>query len=276
MPVYDAETVRSYGEMKWWRDRFYQQDGISFLIVIGSPGTGKSRMFKAGAPADVLHREGALSTFVLYKKLYLHVNEPVVIDDVDGLFRDKAAINLLKCLCNTDERRVVFWGKRNPELEQEGIPDSFETTSRVVILANTLTGIEANLAAVLDRAVVLHFQPTVAELHGEVISWFKDEEIYEFIGQHLSLIVEPSMRVYTKAAEMKRLGGDWRARLLRSWTSHDPKLALVAQIMADDTLQSADQRISRFAALGGGSRPTYMRKQAEWRKLMGISARNVA
>lgn len=276
MSKYDAELITSYAEMKWWRDRFFAENGLRFLIVIGSPGSAKTRMFQDGAPTGTLHQSGSLSAFYLYKQLYVHLDDPVVIDDVDGLFKDKAAINLLKCLCNTDERRVVFWGKRNRELEDEGVPSRFGTTSRVVILANTMAAIEANLAAVLDRAVVLHFQPTVAELHAEVASWFADTEVYEFIGQHLPLIGEPSMRTYVKAAEMKRLGGDWRAWLLRRWTSHDPKLALVAQIMADATLQTAEQRVARFAERGGGSRPTYMRKQAEWRKLVGVPARTVA
>src|SRR5688500_18443602 len=91
MPEYDADVITTYAEMKWWRDRFFAEDGLRFLIVIGSPGSAKTRMFQDGAPPGTLHQSGSLSAFYLYKQLYVHLDDPIVIDDVDGLFKDKAA-----------------------------------------------------------------------------------------------------------------------------------------------------------------------------------------
>jgi hypothetical protein len=276
MKDYTGDVVTTFAEMEWWRDRFLGEDGPQFLVVIGTPGTGKSRMFSDNKPPHTLYLGGALSAFHFYTQLYIHLNDLVIIDDVDSLFKDKAAVNLLKCLCNTDATRTVYWGKRNKQLDDEGVPTRFETTSRVCILANTLTSIEANLAAVLDRAFVIEFKPNADELHSEVGGWFMEDEVYDFVGKHLNLVSQPSMRFYVRAQKMKEMGGDWQAWLLRQWLGDDPKLALLGQVLADRTLVTAEQRVARFAELGGGSRATYMRKQAEWRQLSGSPSRSVA
>jgi hypothetical protein len=140
-------------------------------------------------------------------------------------------------------------------------------------LANALAHIEANISAVLDRAFLIRFEPSVHEVHLEVGKWFKDQEVFKYIGKRLSLIPEASMRWYVKAGEMHRLGADWKSWLLRAWLPEDPKLAMVAEILNDPKLQTADQRAKRFGELGGGSRATFMRKQAEWRRLRGLNGR---
>jgi hypothetical protein len=222
-------------------------------------------------PEGALYLSGALTAFHLYMQLYQFRDQPVVIDDVDALFKDRAAVNLLKCLCNTDAQREVFWGKRTKQLDDDDIPRRFTTSSRVCILANELRHIDANLGAVLDRAFVLRFEPSAEEVHRETGTWFKDREVHEFFGNHLRLIPSPSMRMYLHAAELKRLGTDWRGWLLRQWTHDDPKLALVAEVLMDPTLKTTEQRVERFRHLGGGSRATYMRSQARWRTLRGDS-----
>jgi hypothetical protein len=268
MEIYNADVVRTYADIAWWRDRFLNEGGPQTLIIVGPSGTGKSRMFRDHLPPDALYLGGTLSAYHFYCELYEYVDELIVVDDVDALFKDQSAVSLLKCLCNTDTSRSVFWGKRNKQLEDEGIPTRFLTTSRVCILANTLTSVRENLAAVLDRAFVLRFEPDLQELHAEVGHWCKDSEVYEFVGRHLNLVVQPSMRTYGHAENIKAMGGDWRGWLTRKWFADKPKLAMVAQIMADQSLVTANQRVARFAALGGGSKATYMRIQAKLREIM--------
>ena len=274
MTEHHVDVVTTYPQMKWWRDRFFEENGPPFMIVLGSPGSGKSQMFRNKRHEGTLYLSGSLSACHFYRELYTNLNNDVVIDDVDSFFHDKATVNLMKCLCNTDDVREVFWGKRNKEFEASGVPARFQTNSRVCILANTIATIEENLAAVLDRAFVIRFEPPVDQLHAEVSSWAQDQEVYEFIGDHLKLITAPSMRVYAHAEKMKQIGGDWRAWLLRKWFGDDVKLAAVAQIMSDPTIKSSDERVKQFSALtGGGSRATFMRKQAEWKRLFAYPQR---
>lgn len=270
------EKVNTYSGMSHWRDLFVAPEGLRFLIVVGGPGTGKSQMFTRRMPKGSLYVSGALSAVHFYAQLYGHTDAPILVDDVDSLFRDKASVNLLKSLGNTDDEKLLCWGKQNAQLRADGVPDRFVTTSRLCILANTLTSIEANLEAVFSRAIIVNFEPSVPEIHHEVDRWFEDREVFEFIGQHLSLVRRPSMRTYVIASDLRRSGGDWRGWLLRQWTAEDLSLGKVAEIMNDLSLMTAADRVKRFAEMGGGSRPTFMRKQALWRKLMGLDNRDVA
>src|SRR5579871_379096 len=43
-----------------------------------------------------------------------------------------------------------------------------------------------------------------------------DKEVYTFIGKHLDLIHEPSMRLYVNAMKMKKAGLDWKKAFLSS------------------------------------------------------------
>jgi len=259
--------VNTYKQMFWWRDCFFSQNGPILMVVVGSPGVSKSHMFREKLPPGGLYASGSLSCVHFYTQLYEHRDEIVVVDDVDALFSDASAVNLLKCLGNTDHERTVFWGKQNHQLDALGIPKQFTTTSRVVILANTLKSIEANLAAVLDRAIVISFQPGPAEIHHETARWFQNKEVYNFIGANLHRIPEHSMRWYRKADDVYRVGGDWRSLLLCAWHPKDAKLSLVAEILQDEALATSEARVRRFQELGGGSRATFMRKLAKWREV---------
>ena len=42
--------------------------------------------------------------------------------------------------------------------------------------------------AIADRAHLVYFDPTPAEVHRNAAVWFWDQEIYNYIGQHLNLI----------------------------------------------------------------------------------------
>ncbi len=88
----------------------------------------------------------------------------MVIDDVDGLFADRAAVRLLKCLCQTDSRKRLGWFSAATAGDYQGIPSSFETTSRVAILANELKTQNINVSAVLDRGHVVLFDPAAREV----------------------------------------------------------------------------------------------------------------
>ena len=270
----DAEiiTVTDFTGISRWRDQFVVDNGLPFLVVIGPGGLGKSQMFKRYLPDGSLYLSGELSAVQLFVQLYRHRDQLVVFDDVDPLFRIAAIVNMLKSLGNTDAEKTLFWNKLNRQLEKLGIPTQFTTRSRVCILANSLDHINANLAAVLDRGFVVRFEPTFDSVHEEVRTWFTDDEIYNFIGSHRRLISRPSMRLYAKALDMKSAGGDWKGVLLQYWTQGDVKLRLALQVCENPSLTTAEERVQRFADLGGGSRATFMRKQKELRDLLGDRA----
>src|SRR5690606_26473100 len=120
-------------------------------------------------------------------------------------------IRLCKCLCQTDEVKSVAWHSAVRVLEKSGIPRQFETRSRVVIISNDWQTLNRNVAALQDRGHVLVFSPTAVEVHDKASRWFSDEEILDWFSNNLTRIVEPSLRLYVRAAELKRSGLEWRS-----------------------------------------------------------------
>jgi hypothetical protein len=155
------------------------------------------------------------------------------------------------------------------------IPQEFETTSRVCIVCNDWNILTTKFRALLDRGTVVFFDPDAEEMHRYVGKWFKDEEIYSFIEQHLADITQHSFRYYTTAADQKRQNLDWKAVLLESWTNDRNRgnvaEKLVQRLLADSTFESDKDRIAAFEVhADGGSRRTWFnvkKRLANGRKL---------
>ncbi len=122
-------------------------------------------------------------------------------------------MRLLKCLCQTEPRKRLGWHSA-ATAGRRGIPASFETASRVAILANEPPTQSVNVSALLDRGHVLVFDPSAREVHLRTAGWFWDQEVFNFIGRSLQLAEQLSMRDYVLGWELKRAGMDWKGWLL--------------------------------------------------------------
>lgn len=130
------------------------QGKIASLIISGPPGLGKSftvqsalvEQFPEG-PETVDEEgnsalrydrvSGSISAVGLYQALWYTRNGGVlVLDDVDEVFRDETALNLLKGALDSSPVRVISWRKEARWLEEHGIPDRFEFKGHVVFLTN--------------------------------------------------------------------------------------------------------------------------------------------
>jgi hypothetical protein len=264
-------TVTACAEQERWVEAFLKPDGLQLLFVVGHPGTGKSAAFKARVDENRHHYTNAarLTSFQLYKQLFKVRNKAAILDDVDDALKQPGMARLLMALCETDdEARTVSWlGTESLLKVRKGnkvvrIPQEFETTSRVCLISNDWTILTTRFGALLDRGTVVFFDPDAAELHRFVGRWFEDQEIYTFIGEHLGDIARHSMRFYVNAAAHKRLGLDWKATLLESWTNDQTRgnatEKLVQRLLADTTFRTDKERIEAFRAHpDGGSRRTW-------------------
>lgn len=136
------------------------------LVVVGQPGLGKSRTMaealpKIQRPEDDGARwiESHVSPFQLYRELHAHRDRTFVLDDVDHLCRDPGMVKLLKCLCNTEKTRRIYWATSNRDLEREGVPREYDTTSKVALVINERETVNQNVGALEDRGMVLRFAP---------------------------------------------------------------------------------------------------------------------
>src|SRR5271165_6656225 len=77
-------------------------------------------------------------------------NKPIVLDDVDALYRDTNGIRLLKQLCQSEPSRLLGWYSDPQGLERRGVPATYMTSSSVAIIANRWSTMNADVAALED------------------------------------------------------------------------------------------------------------------------------
>src|ERR1700730_2963109 len=99
-------TVAAYSELEKYA-RAFGDGHLNLLILCGDPGLGKSQCLRRTLTSAACWIDGTASAFGIYRQAHEYRNQPIVLDDVDGLYRDRQGIRLLKALCQTDQRETV-------------------------------------------------------------------------------------------------------------------------------------------------------------------------
>ena len=238
---------------------------LNLLMIFGPPGVGKSRSVRQALGNQVCWIGGQATPFGIYLQAYEHRNQPIVLDDVDGLYADRLGIRLLKALGQTERTKTVSWQTAAPTLGQCSIPRQFTTTSRVVLIGNDWKTLNHDVAALEDRGHLLLFEPSPLEVHRQAARWFWDQEIFDFVADHLHLMAQHSLRTYFHAWELKQAGLNWRQGVLgRCLTGAALE---VAKLKADPTFASEDERVRAFVQSGAGCRASYFRHAKKLRPI---------
>jgi hypothetical protein len=247
-------VVRTYQELERYA-RAFADGHLNLVLIYGDPGLGKSRCVRQAIGDNACRIDGTATAFGIYLEAYEHRNQPMVLDDVDGLYRDRNGIRLLKALCQTDPVKYLSWQTDSKTLQRRGIPQQFTTTSRVVIIANQWKSLNVDVAALEDRGHLLHFAPAPIEVHHHAAQWFWDQAIFDFVAAHLYLMKSHSLRTYVLAWELKKAGLDWQQGVLGRCLTGVARE--VAKFKADPSFASEEDRVRAFVAAGGGCRATY-------------------
>ena len=244
-----AVRLASFAELEPYV-RAFGAGHLNLLMIFGPPGVGKSRSVRQALGTQVCWIGGQATPFGIYLQAYEHRHKPIVLDDVDGLYADRLGIRLLKALGQTEQTKTLSWQTAAPTLTRSGIPRQFTTTSRIALVGNDWKTLNADVAALEDRGHLLLFEPTPLEVHRQATRWFWDQEIFDFIADHLHLTAQHSLRTYCHASELKQAGLDWRQAVLgRCLTG----VALaVAKLKADPAFGSEDERVRTFVQSGAG------------------------
>src|SRR6516225_7856748 len=249
-----ALRLTSYGELEAYV-RAFAAGHLHLLLLFGPPGVGKSRAVRSALDPRVGWISGQATPLGIYLQAFAYRHQPLVLDDIDGLYADRSGIRLLKALCQTEPVKTLGWHTLTPFLELHDVPSQFSTTSRLALIGNDWKTLNADVAALEDRGHVLFFEPTALEVHRQAAGWFWDREIFNFVAARLHLIDRHSLRTYRQASELKQAGLDWRRAVLSRYLS-DPAL-LVARLQADPSFPSEAARVQAFIAAGAGCRATY-------------------
>jgi len=208
-----ALRLASYGELEAYV-RAFAAGHLHLLLLFGPPGVGKSRAVRHALGPQVGWISGQATPLGIYLEAFAYRHQPLVLDDIDGLYADRSGIRLLKALCQTEPVKTLGWHTLTPILELHDVPSQFTTTSRLALIGNDWKTLNADVAALEDRGHVLFFEPTALEVHRQAAGWFWDQEIFDFVAGQLHLIVQHSLRTYGQAWELKRAGLDWRRAVL--------------------------------------------------------------
>jgi hypothetical protein len=245
-------AVATYGALEQYA-RAFADGHLNLLVLCGDPGLGKSQCFRRALPSKVCWIDGNATAFGIYLQAHAHRNQSIVLDDVDGLYRDRHGIRLLKTLCQTEPVKTVSW--QTAVAMPADIPRQFSTTSKIAIIANHWAALNADVAALEDRGHCLHFAPSAGEVHRQAAGWFWDQEVFDFVAAHLHMIGPHSLRTYVLAWELKKAGLDWRQGILSRCLT-GAALA-VAKLKSTPAFASEEERVRAFVATGLGCRATY-------------------
>jgi len=253
-PPNHAVHVTTYSELERYA-RAFAEGHLNLLMLCGAAGLGKSQCVRRVVGEDACWIDGNATPFGIYMQAYEHRNMPVVLDDVDALYRDRNGIRLLKALAQTEKVKRLCWQTDARTLDRRGIPREFTTTSRAVIIANEWKSLNADVAAVEDRGHFLLFEPAAVEVHCQAGGWFWNQEVFDFVADHLHLLSHHSLRTYVLAWELKKAGMDWRKGVLSRCLTG---VALaVALLKANPAFASEEDRVRAFVESGAGCRATY-------------------
>ena len=265
-------TIRTYKELDANLQAF-RAGHIKFMIIYGDAGLSKSysvkRIYK-GIATIKCH----VSPLGLYTKFHEHRDDAILMDDLDEIYYDKICVKILKAATESEDKRLVSWTSTIGSLrdadkaDDDRVPREFDMTGPILLISNDWSLHSANLKALADRARLIHFCPSPAEVHQEVKKWFHDQEIIDFIESLIPQLQHLSMRIYREAADSKRAantGLDWRQDLLQA-LNIDPVTSAIAQLLQDDTL-SQNQRAEKFTEQTGRDRATFYRRLKAMRVL---------
>ena len=246
--------VTTYAALDTKLGVFVRGNHMRAVTIISRAGLQKSTLV-AKVMHDAAVLQGRVTAYGLYKFCYTNRDRDIILDDCDQLDSKPEAIAILKALTDSRKRRsTVCWNSATPEIRSGELPDRFSTTSRLVILANQWDAIGSDVQAVVDRCnYFIHFQPSTLEVHRRVAEFFTDQEVFDFIGEHLSYACNLSMRDYVKAPAAKLDGDpDWASDLVARWLDSEDK-RIVAQLLSDASL-STEAMIAEYKKQTGKSR----------------------
>jgi len=212
------DLITTYNELAEYSRAFAKGD-MTFLLLVGSPGSGKSRQLKSDL-AKRKHKwiDNHVTNMGLYCSVYEAKNTPIVLDDVNHFFKSTTACSLMKALTQTDQVRSVSWESTTTSLDKRSVPRQFVTASRICLIGNTWDSDDPNMLAVQDRSMRVAFCPSAETIHKRVkqLGWC-DPAVWQFIGDHLAKVPQPSMREYYHGMTYRKAGMKWQDKLKKLW-----------------------------------------------------------
>lgn len=217
---------------------------VNSLIIAGAPGLGKSHDtnkalldINAGEYGYVFHR-GYIKATHLFRLLWENrlPGQTIVLDDVDAIFSDETALNILKAGLELKSTRMIGWGSEKEFLDSDNevIPRYFDYQGNIIFLTNLnfselaagnsknaphLSALESR-SLVLDlkiktkREIMCKIKLTVQDgmLSSKGFTESEEAELISFMEDNIDRMKEISLRSVEKLAALFLMDKtDWRS-----------------------------------------------------------------
>jgi hypothetical protein len=213
------------------------------LIVSGPAGLSKSwtveKALEAFDPTETRWKiiKGYTRATGIYKALWQsrHKGQILCFDDSDALFQDELSLNFLKAALDTTERRRISYLAETTlydEVEATVIPSTFDFDGTCVFITNYCFQsmiskghkLSPHLQALISRShyvdlsmrtrrdYYIRIKQVVKEgmLKDQGMTQKDEDEIMDFIDDHMIELNELSLRTAIKLANLKKMGPDWK------------------------------------------------------------------
>jgi hypothetical protein len=247
-------------------------------IITGEGGIGKT--FKTiqtikKITLDFIYKSGYTTPLSLYMFLYNNKDKLIVLDDIEGIFKDGVALAILKgCLWDTDGKRLVFYDTTSGKLDA---PNCFEFTGRLIILCNKIPNLnDLHTKAVLSRTIYYEVNFTYNQkikIITQILNSKKDltaevkKKILKIITENTNVATENlNIRTLEKLVAYIKYDTKIAESLFKQTTQKDTTKEIVWELMNKGL--SAKEQISEFITLTGKGRTLFFEIKKELKNQM--------
>lgn len=289
-------TITTYKELHDWCKVFVRDESFGLFFLVGNPGHAKSYTLRklvneqiesvrkknaalaakrvkpvntaimpvTGQPRPIDHKPfpiwiegGSVSAFKLFQEIYTHLDEMVILDDVDQVYTDRPVVRLLKSVCQTERVKEISWTTQNRQLADAGIPSTYKCRNRVAIIANHWEKLNEHVGSLNSRGIMLDFKPSIEEVFKYVKdnSIIKDKDILDFVGKNLWLAQSIDIRAFMTSAKIKKSGLPWQDALANSLGIRE--MLFIHDMNKDKSLSTEEQKATKFKIEFKVSRPKF-------------------
>lgn len=176
--------------------------------------------------------KGHITASALFELLYRnrYENCTLVLDDIDSIFHDEKALNILKAALDTSEKRRITWASMGGR--RDGVPSVFEYKGNIIFISNKdfdnmkeKASVGKHIEALMSRCLFLNLKiNTVKEKiirikqvaikeglfdHNGVTDIEKQKEIMEWVKTNSNNFRELSLRTIVHISSISKMDG-WK------------------------------------------------------------------
>ena len=258
---------RKYEIIKKYVEIVLNSQKFNGLVIEGAFGTGKSTLIKAVIKEknrDFLYLNSYSTPLAFFKEVYKNRKNIIILDDLEGIFKDRRGKSILRALLNNEKNRYIVYESTTERLD---VPKKFIFEGKIILLHNRIIDyLDENI---LSRVFVRKLDFSVGEmleLSEQVICFnyneLKKEEISgiaDFIKAHADESTKDfSFRTILKITELYKNEPDWRTLALDE-LEKDEELRIILDVM--NKYSDVKLQVNEYMALTGHSRRTFFRKK---------------